>query len=196
MIRLGVALGAAFLLGGCAHSSLLLLPDEDGGQGSVALLEANGKPTEAVVAEPNSRTALGNQSAVTRPLGRKGLNPKQAGLLGELPPPARSFTLYFEQGKVELSPVSRAEVAALRAEIARRPGADVEVTGHTDTVGDDDDNDRLSLKRAEEVLALLAAAGVDASLMTATGRGERELREATADAVANATNRRVEVIVR
>ena len=84
----------------------------------------------------------------------------------------------------------------MRAEIARRPGADVEVTGHTDTVGDDADNDSLSLKRAEEVLALLVSAGLDRSLMTAVGRGERELRERTADAVSNATNRRVEVIVR
>lgn len=192
----GIALGAAFLLGGCTHSSLLLLPDEDGGQGSVAVLEAKGKPTEAIVADPNSRTALGRRNAASRPIGAKGLNPKQTSLLGDLPPKARNFTLYFDQGKVELSPQSLGEVAAMRAEIAKRPGADVEVTGHTDTVGDGDDNDALSLRRAEEVLALLVAAGFDASLMTATGRGERELREPTADAVANAVNRRVEVIVR
>ena len=196
MIRIGLVVGLAVLLGGCAHSSLLLLSDEDGGHGAVALLEANGKPAEAVVNQPNSRTSLGHQVAVTRPLGSKGLNQKQAGLLGELPPPARSFTLYFEAGEVALSPQSQGEVAQLRAEIARRPGADVEVTGHTDTIGDDDDNDRLSLKRADEVLALLVSAGVDRSLMTATGRGERDLREPTADSVANATNRRVEVIVR
>lgn len=196
MIRISVAAGAAILLGGCAHSSLLLLPDEDGGHGSVAVLESGGKPGQAVVTEPNSRTSLRQQGTVTRPLSSKGLNRQEAALLGELPPPARSFTLYFEQGKVELSPKSRDEVAALRAEISRRPGADVEVTGHTDTVGDDNDNDSLSLNRAEEVLSLLVAAGFDRSLMTAVGRGERELREPTADAVSNATNRRVEVIVR
>ena len=196
MTRLRAVVSAAALLGGCAHSSLLLLPDEDGDHGSVALLESNGKPTQAVVSDPNSRTTLGQQVTVTRSLGPRGLNQKQAVLLGELPPPARSFTLYFEQGKVELSPQSSSEVAALRAEIAKRPGADVEVTGHTDTVGGDDDNDRLSLKRAEEVMMLLASAGVDATLMTATGRGERELRDPTADSVSSATNRRVEVIVR
>lgn len=196
MIRIGVAASAAFLLGGCAHSSLLLLPDEDGGHGSVAVLESGGKPGQAVVAEPNSRTSLGQRGAVTRPLGSKGLNRQEAALLGELPPPARSFTLYFQEGKVELLPESGGEVAALRVEIARRPGADVQVTGHTDTVGDDADNDSLSLKRAEEVLSLLVAAGFDRSLMTAVGRGERELREPTADAVPNARNRRVEVIVR
>lgn len=196
MIRIGIAASATVLLGGCAHSSLLLLPDEDGGQGSVAVLESGGKPAQSVVAEPNSRTALGQHRAVTRPIGAKGLNRQEAALLGGLPPPARTFTLYFQQGKVELSPESRGEVAALRAEVARRPGADVDVTGHTDTVGDGDYNDDLSLKRAEEVLSLLVSAGFDRSLMTAVGRGERELRERTADSVSNARNRRVEVIVR
>ena len=196
MIRVGLTPLAAILLGGCAHSSLLLLDDEDGGHGAVAVLEANGKPTEAVVAQPNSRTTLGQQQPATRALGSKGLKQQEASLLGELPPPARSFTLYFDEGKVQLSAEALGEVAELQAEIARRPGAEVEVTGHTDTVGDDEDNDALSLKRAEEVMALLAAAGVDRSLMTATGRGERELREPTPDAVSNARNRRVQVIVR
>ncbi|HEV2044166.1 MAG TPA: OmpA family protein [Sphingomicrobium sp.] len=196
MIRIGIAASTIILLGGCAHSSLLLLPDEDGGHGSVAVLESGGKPAQAVVAAPNSRTALGQQRAVTRPIGAKGLNRQETALLGGLPPPARTFTLYFQQGKVELSPESRGEVAALRSEVARRPGADVEVTGHTDTMGDGDYNDDLSLKRAEEVLSLLVSAGFDRSLMTAVGRGERELRERTADSVSNARNRRVEVIVR
>lgn len=196
MTRVGIVLSAAVLLGGCAHPSLLLLPDEDGGHGAVALLEANGKPTETVVSDPNSRTSLGAQATVTRPLGRKGLNPKQAGLLGDLPPPARSFTLYFDEGEVDLSLQSLGDLTALRAEIAKRPGVEVEVTGHTDTVGSDDDNDALSLKRAEEVRALLVAAGLDATMLTATGRGERELREPTTDGVDNARNRRVEVIVR
>lgn len=196
MIRAGVILSAAVLLGGCAHPSLFLLPDEDGGQGSVALLEANGKPSQGVISDPNSRTALGRQAAVTRPLGRKGLKPRQAGLLGDLPPPARSFTLYFDEGEVELSVQSLGDVGALRTEIAKRSGAEVEVTGHTDTVGSDEDNDALSLKRAQEVLALLVVAGFDPALMSATGRGERELRQPTADGVANAINRRVEVIVR
>ena len=84
----------------------------------------------------------------------------------------------------------------MRAEIARRPGAEVQVTGHTDTVGSDADNDVLSQKRAEEILNVLVAKGFDRSIMSAVGRGERELKEATADNVGNPVNRRVEVIVR
>ena len=61
------------------------------------------------------------------------------------------------------------------------------MTGHTDTVGSEEDNDRLSMQRAEEVLGWLAAQGFDRSIMSAVGRGERELKEPTADNVSNAS---------
>jgi outer membrane protein OmpA-like peptidoglycan-associated protein len=117
-------------------------------------------------------------------------------LLSALPPPPRSYTLYFVEGTTDLTPESRPVLDELRAEIARRPGADVEVTGHTDTVGSTEDNDALSQRRAMQILDLLATVGIDRSLMTAVGRGERELRQPTLDNVESALNRRVEVSVR
>lgn len=187
---------AGLLLGGCATSSLVLLPDDDGSQGSLAVLEANGRPAEGVIAQGNSRTKLGEATPSPRPLGENGLRAQEAALLTGLPPPARSFLLYFDQGTVTPTPGSQAVLGQLRAEIAARSGPHVEVTGHTDTVGSETDNDRLSQQRAEEVLGWLASQGIDRSLMSATGRGERELKEPTVDNVSSAANRRVEVIVR
>ena len=159
MKRLGIAAG--LLLGGCATSSLVLLPDDDGHHGSVAVLEVGGQPTQAVVANANSRTTLGDKTPVAKPLGRTGLKKQEAALLTGLPPPARSFLLYFEQGTVTLTPQSLAVLAALRAEISVRSGPAVEVIGHTDTIGSDEDNDILSTRRAEEVLTWLASLGLD-----------------------------------
>lgn len=187
---------AGLLLGGCATSSLVLLPDDEGHQGSVAVLEVKGQPTEAVIADANSRTALGAATPTTKPLGDKGLKAEEAALITALPPPARSFTLYFELGTVTLTPESLNVLTALRAEIAARTGPEVEVIGHTDTVGGTEDNDILSTRRAEEVLAWLVSQGFDSSIMSAVGRGERELRQPTVDNISNAANRRVEVIVR
>lgn len=195
MIRAGLA-AAGLLLGGCATSSLVLLPDDDGQQGSVAVLEVEGQPTGAVIADNNSRTALGDKTPVAKPLGDKGLKKEETALLTGLPPPARSFLLYFELGTVTLTPQSVSVLTGLRAEIAARSGPAVEVTGHTDTVGGEEDNDRLSAQRAEEVLGWLASQGIDRSIMSAVGRGERELKEPTMDNVSSATNRRVEIIVR
>ncbi|MCF2514906.1 OmpA family protein [Sphingomonas sp. G124] len=194
-MRAGIAL-AGLLLGGCATSSLVLLPDDEGHQGSVAVLEVKGQPTDAVIADGNSRTALGNKSPTAKPLGNKGLKEQEAALLTGLPPPARSFTLYFELGTVTLTPQSTTVLNALRAEIAGRSGPEVEVIGHTDTVGSADDNDILSMRRAEEVLNWLASQGFDRSIMSAVGRGERELKEPSVDNFDSPINRRVEVIVR
>lgn len=195
MSRLKI-IAACLLLGGCATSSLVLLPDDNGHVGAVAVLEADGKPTEVVIVDGDSRTTLGGTTPASRSLGEKGLTAQEMALLGDLPPPAKSFTLYFYQGKVELTPESRPILEALRAEVASRSGPQVEVTGHTDTVGSEGDNDRLSAQRAEEILNWLAVQGFDRSLMSATGRGERELKEPTADNFSSAINRRVEVIVR
>jgi len=184
------------VVAGCATSSLVLLPDEEGHQGAVAVLEANGKPTEAVIADGNSRTRLGDPTPASKPLGEQGLKKQEAALLTGLPPPAKSFLLYFDQGTVRLVPESARMLATLREEIAARSGPEVEVIGHTDTVGSQEDNDRLSIGRAEEVMNWLVSQGFDKSQLSAVGRGERELKEATADNVNSAVNRRVEVIVR
>jgi len=196
MIRAGLTTAAFLLLGGCATSSLVLLPDDEGHQGSVAVLEVAGQPAGAIIASGNSRTALGDKTPMTKPLGAKGLKKQEAALLTGLPPPARSFRLYFEQGTVTLTPQSVSVLNALKAEIAVRSGPEVEVIGHTDTIGSGESNDNLSMRRAEQVLSWLVSQGLDRSIMSAVGRGERELTQPTADNVASAANRRVEVIVR
>ena len=188
------ALPALLLLAGCAHSSMVLLPDEDGGHGEVAILKPDGSG-ETLVSEANSRASLGGSPTI-KPLGAKGLKPTEAALVSALPPPAKSFTLYFLEGTTDMTRESAPVVDEIRAEIAARPGAEVQVTGHTDTVGSDDDNDALSQKRAEEILNLLANKGFDRTIMSAVGRGERELKVPTGDNVSSPVNRRVEVIVR
>jgi outer membrane protein OmpA-like peptidoglycan-associated protein len=187
---------SALMLSGCATSSLVLLPDDEGHTGTIAVLEANGKPAEGVISDGNSRTRLGDATPASKPLGNKGLKKQEAALITDLPPPAKSFLLYFDPGTVRLVPSSTGVLESLRGEIAARSGPEVEVIGHTDTVGSEEDNDRLSVRRAEEVMSWLAGKGFDRSLMSAVGRGERELKVATDDNIDSAANRRVEVIVR
>jgi OOP family OmpA-OmpF porin len=85
---------------------------------------------------------------------------------------------------------------ALFAEVAKRQAVEVQVTGHTDRVGSDADNDRLSLQRAEAVRTMLIQRGINSNFLRAVGRGEREPLIPTPDEQAEPRNRRVEVIVR
>lgn len=196
MMRLALSpLLFAGVLAGCATPSLTLLPGEEGRPGALAVLEENGTPTEALVDQLNSKTNLSGRPR-TRAIDPARLSARQRSLLSDLPPPPVRLTLYFKEGTTQLTPDSQPGLNFLKTEIAGRPGAEVQVTGYTDTVGSDEDNDVLSQRRAEEVLGALAEQGIAKALMSAVGRGERELREPTADGVANAANRRVVVIVR
>jgi outer membrane protein OmpA-like peptidoglycan-associated protein len=72
----------------------------------------------------------------------------------------------------------------------------VVVIGHTDRVGSDDYNDTLSRQRAEVARQALVYRGLAAEQAVTVGRGKREPVVPTADGVAEARNRRVEILVR
>ncbi len=185
----------AGLLSGCATPSLTLLPSEEGKQGAVAVLEESGKPRETLVNELNSRTSLSGRPT-TKAIDPAKLSKRQRALLDALPSAPVYQTLYFKEGTTTLTTASEPGLAFLKQTVKERPGAEVQVTGYTDTLGSADDNDALSQRRAEEILGALVAQGLELSMMSAVGRGERDLREPTEDGVANQANRRVVVIVR
>ncbi len=192
-IRQGALIALPLLLQACAAPQTLLLPGEDGhSTGALAVLDENGG--EQVLDSPLRAARMTRNGASLRTVTK--VKPAYQRLMNGLPPPSKSYTLYFVEGTTTLVASSRAVLDQIRADVAVRPGAEVQVTGHTDTVGSDDDNDRLSMQRAREVLSVLVAEGFPPDALSAVGRGERELAVETGDAVASAQNRRVEVIVR
>lgn len=194
MIRAGLpALAGAALLGGCATQTTLLLPGEAGHPvGALAVLKKDGRDG-AVLTEANEEVR-----------GRSGLHrnvtvkPVYNQLIAGLPLPAKSFTLTFASGAdlPETTPGNRQVIDYIRDEVALRPGAEVQVTGHTDTTGGPNfDNDGLSQRRAENFRQFLIANGFPEDQVSAVGRGSREPFD-PAHPNDNDANRRIEVIVR
>ena len=70
----------------------------------------------------------------------------------------------------------------------------LEVTGHTDTVGSDAYNMRLSRRRAESVAAELEKDGIASSEIEIVAKGKRDLLVPTADGVKEPQNRRVQIV--
>ena len=99
-------------------------------------------------------------------------------------------------GGTTLTPESQAALPSILDDVTKRRGADMVVTGHTDTTGALLANDELSLKRAQAVTQLLVSAGAPDNRTEAVGRGKRELLVKTADEVDEPQNRRVEIVVR
>jgi len=119
-----------------------------------------------------------------------------AAALAARPLPPAQFTLYFVEGKDEFTEESKKIIDGVFAEIAKRPVPDVVVIGHTDKVGTDVFNDALSRQRAEVVRNALLARGIAVDKVVTIGRGKREPVVPTAEGVAEARNRRVEIQVR
>jgi outer membrane protein OmpA-like peptidoglycan-associated protein len=160
----------------------VLLPGEDGQVGAVA------------IAEPQRTTILDTPLGAAK--SEEDVKWTFAEALAAQPPKALSFTLYFFDKSTDIVPDSRATLDALMAEVAKRQAVEVQITGHTDRVGKVEDNDRLSIERAEAVRNVLIKNGLHASFIRAVGRGEREPLIPTPDEQAEPRNRRVEVIVR
>jgi outer membrane protein OmpA-like peptidoglycan-associated protein len=120
---------------------------------------------------------------------------RYGAVLATAPEPAAVFTFRFATGKVALSAEGRLTLAQLLTEVQRRGVVEVEITGHTDQVGTDVGNDRLSLARAEAVRLLLWQGGLTATFVRVTGRGSRAPL-VDRPGQEEQRNRRVEVLVR
>ncbi len=189
-----VALALAAWLGGCYNTgTVILLPEKDGRDAAVEVKQGKDsyvldKPYAAVRQQP--------AGALPYTSDQKEVEARFGPALAAQPRRAESFTLNFEEGKDELTAESKQVFETVVVEITKYPVPDLVVVGHTDTVGTDQLNDALALKRAEAVKGLLVTRGIAAANIEAVGRGKRELLVKTPDQVAEPRNRRVEIVVR
>lgn len=183
------------LLSACARPRelVVLLPDADQA-GQVTIAPQAGPPqtltTPYAALETTRQGAQGQTLLPARVAAIFGALPQR------LPAPAQTFTLHFDTGGTRLAESAQATVLALLAAVTARGVAEVEITGHTDTVGDSARNDALALERATITQRLLEAAGLPETFVRVVGRGERDLLVPTPDETAEPRNRRVEVVVR
>jgi len=102
---------------------------------------------------------------------------------------------FFDFDKAVLKPEGKAKLNDLAQKIQ---GINLEVivaTGHTDSIGTDAYNQRLSVRRAEAVKAYLVSRGIDKSRIYTEGKGESQPIASNKTAAGRAKNRRVEIEV-
>jgi len=178
-----------------ATEKIVLLPDKDGNVGEVVIRSDAGEQTLNTAYGAVQVRASGNLDSVQE--SEASVRESFGTVLDATPPEPVSLVVYFEAGSSDtLTAASMQTVAELREILAERPAPEILVVGHTDTVGDLEDNDRLSRERAQSVAELIRDTGVSAKSLEASGRGERELLVPTADKVDEPQNRRVEINIR
>lgn len=101
----------------------------------------------------------------------------------------------FDTAKYTLRPGAREKLARVAGIIEGHPGLKIQVEGHTDSVGSDDYNIKLSENRAETVRTYLVEQGIMPTNVTAQGFGKTLPVADNATAAGRQLNRRVELVV-
>jgi iron complex outermembrane receptor protein len=106
----------------------------------------------------------------------------------------RSYLVFFDFNKSDLTPQATQIVDQAAENAGPSHVTQLTVTGHTDTVGSDAYNMRLSRRRAESVAAELEKDGIPSSEIQIVAKGKRDLLVPTADGVREPQNRRVQIV--
>src|SRR5262249_11599707 len=103
----------------------------------------------------------------------------------------------FDTGRATLKPTAREKLSKLAGILVAYPGQlTLEIEGHTDSVGSDEMNNRLSHSRAQSVSDYLAGAGVKSERIKAVrGFGKTKPITTNDTAAGRQLNRRVEVVI-
>jgi len=101
----------------------------------------------------------------------------------------------FDTGKFSLRPLAREKLAKVAGIVSGHPGLKLEVEGHTDSVGTDEYNQKLSEDRGESVRAYLTGQGMATASVTSKGFGESNPISNNESAAGRQQNRRVEIVI-
>jgi iron complex outermembrane recepter protein len=113
----------------------------------------------------------------------------------QAPAPApKSYLVFFDFNKSDLTPQATEIVDTAAKNAGPAKVTQLTVTGHTDTVGSDAYNMRLSRRRAESVAAQLEKDGIPSSEIEIVAKGKRDLLVPTGDGVREPQNRRVQIV--
>src|SRR5262249_47221762 len=101
----------------------------------------------------------------------------------------------FDTARYTLKPGAREKLAKISGIVLAHPGLKLEVEGHTDSVGGDTYNQRLSEQRADSVREFLITQGINQDTITSRGFGKTKPVASNDTAAGRQRNRRVEIVV-
>ena len=106
-----------------------------------------------------------------------------------------SADAFFDFDKAILKPAGKASLDELSGKLGDMNLEVIIAVGHTDSVGTDAYNQKLSIRRAEAVKAYLKGKGIEETRIYTEGKGESQPKADNATAEGRAQNRRVEIEV-
>src|SRR6185437_11103445 len=121
--------------------------------------------------------------------------PMPAAAPAPAPAMARTFLVFFDFDKYNLTPDARRVIEAAAQSYKATGSARIDVSGYTDLAGTQAYNLRLSQRRADAVAAYLEKQGVPKNVLDVKWFGKEHPRVPTPDGVREPQNRRVEIVM-
>lgn len=103
--------------------------------------------------------------------------------------------VFFETGSAALRPESMTELQRLQQILQQHPALRIRIQGHTDNVGEESDNLRLSENRAKAVYDYLVKNGINADRLSYMGFGESQPIDTNDTPQGRQNNRRTEFVI-
>lgn len=182
-------------LAACTQRQALfvVLPNADGTVGAVTVNDGKNSTT---LDHPLAAEEMRDGQEVGAKVDQNEVSQLFAAAFAARPVLPRHFRFFFELGSNRLTAESAARYCTLYDDLKRRQVYEVEIVGHTDTLGEGAYDQELSLKRAETIRDALVNDGFDARAISIAGRGYQEPLVPTPPRTAEPQNRRVEITTR
>lgn len=175
---------------------------------TVVLLN-NGKKQNAVVVSTNKGSSqldkVGSyvdlkdkESAISevKTMTKEEIKRRFGKVLAASPKKPVSYMVYFKPKSKELTKESKEVLSTAIEMMKKRTPCVVDLIGHTDTKGSNELNIKVSIQRAKLIESILKDRGIEVLSLKAKGYGEEDLQVKTADNVAEAKNRNVEIFIK
>lgn len=143
----------------------------------------------------NHAVMLGIRYALFQPALPPPAQQAAATALLPVPEPARTYLVFFDWDRADLTARARQIVAEAAQASTHVAATRIDVNGYTDLSGTAAYNQRLSVRRAQSVEAELVRDGVSRVLISIIGHGESNPLVQTAKGVREPQNRRVEIVL-
>ncbi|BDQ34553.1 OmpA family protein [Pseudodesulfovibrio portus] len=177
-------------LAGCGQT-IVLMPNLDGSVGRISVTARSG---ETVNLDQANQAVRGKDAVFV--MTDEEVKATFGEALAAQPIPTARYILYFLMDSDMLTSESVKLFPDIMRSYAIRHSTDVSVVGHSDAVGDEEYNYRLSVRRAEKIKRMLVDNGMEPDAIQTTSHGENNPLVPTPDGKAEPRNRRVEVLVR
>ncbi len=180
---------------GCSQTTVVLL---DNGKVENAVIVSTDKGSSKLDKVGNYVDLKDKESAASKvkSMSKKEIESRFSKVLAATPPKPVKYMVYFKPNSKELTQESKATLDKAIEMIGKRSPCVVDIIGHTDTTGSNKLNIKVSLKRAKLIESMIKKRGVKVVSMRTKGYGEEDLEVKTADNVAEAKNRNVEIFIK